>query len=343
MDWVERAAEMRFKNGVSWTQLPPLLVKEFGGQFSFHQVRNRLRRHPDYKEPYQKGNVTYENRRINDDASMEGLKSLLVQAQHVMQDDDVRQTSVTITIDDTKPIGIPFLADWHIGGWGVDHEKLFADVDLIAGFDGLHPIHLGDTKDNYRDIKGTPQEQLIRPGKQDSVVLSLMEQLQNMLAVMLGCHDYWDIKDGDKDFISTCAQVSDSVHLWAGGDMFLNLGEQQYHIRARHKYKGESGLNTTNTQRRMTDEMGHADINAVAHKHFWDMQQHIRQGKPTIDLRAGTYKYLDDFGQKLAGYKGMYGIPIVILFPDKKKLVPFTDFMQGLEYLDYLRSNLGEV
>jgi hypothetical protein len=35
----------------------------------------------------------------------------------------------------------------------------------------------------------------------------------------------------------------------------------------------------------------------------------------------GTYKILDEYGQKLAGYEGMMGIPVVILWPDTHKML----------------------
>jgi predicted phosphodiesterase len=48
--WTDRAAELKFKYGVSWSELPTKLNSEFGLNLTFDQVRNRLRRHKQYKQ-----------------------------------------------------------------------------------------------------------------------------------------------------------------------------------------------------------------------------------------------------------------------------------------------------
>ena len=50
MNWLEKAAYLKFTQGISWTQLPAILESEFGREFSFNQVRNALRKHPEYKD-----------------------------------------------------------------------------------------------------------------------------------------------------------------------------------------------------------------------------------------------------------------------------------------------------
>jgi hypothetical protein len=44
-------------------------------------------------------------------------------------------------------------------------------------------------------------------------------------------------------------------------------------------------------------------------------------GEHRILGRSGSYKIWDEFGQKIGGYKGKPGVPTVILFPDKKKMI----------------------
>ena len=117
----------------------------------------------------------------------------------------------------------------------------------------------------------------------------------------------------------------------------MKLGEQTYTIHARHKTQGESGLNSTNAQRRLLDMHGIVDVVAIAHKHYPDMQAVTRHGQPVTYLRSGCYKPYDEYGQKLAGYRGQQSVPVTILFPDEHKVLPFRELRDGVKFLKALR------
>jgi hypothetical protein len=108
-------------------------------------------------------------------------------------------------------------------------------------------------------------------------------------------------------------------------------------VGVRHKYKNESSLNTTNAQRNFVNDFGPVDGVIFAHKHFYDMQQLKRMGQDMIYCRSGGYKLYDEFGQKLAGYEAIYGVPVWIFMPDKKEIMPFRSFSTALQVLDALR------
>ena len=57
-----------------------------------------------------------------------------------------------------------------------------------------------------------------------------------------------------------------------------------------------------------------------------------------VFVRSGTYKIIDEFGQKLNGYKGTYGLPVIVLYPKEKRFVPFIDFTTGIKFLMNERS-----
>lgn len=151
------------------------------------------------------------------------------------------------------------------------------------------------------------------------------------------CHDDWDKKLGDRDFISELCRVTDSVNLWHGGMLNINIGKQTYNIFARHKYKNESGLNTTNAQRNMLNDVGPCDVAALGHKHFPDLQMLDRMNKKVVYLRSGSYKKYDEFGQKLAGYSGKTSVPCVILYPDTHKVLPFQELEDAIIHLNAIR------
>lgn len=252
---------------------------------------------------------------------------------------DTKQTRATIRLKDTKPIGIAFWGDMHIGALGIDYEQLDADKKIISETDGLYFAGAGDYKDNYHAIKmADTSDQIAPPGYQDMIVLELFKEVGHKnLWNVVGCHDHWDHQVGDRDFVGEICHIADAVHLWHGGIVTLHVGRQEYRIMSRHKYKNESGLNTTNTQRNMMNDFGPCDVFAVAHKHFADLQYTKRMGQDVIYLRSGSYKRYDEWGQKLAGYEGEHAAPVVIFFPNEHRMMPFKKLRDGVEVLKLLR------
>lgn len=159
----------------------------------------------------------------------------------------------------------------------------------------------------------------------------------NNLAVH-NCHDHWDLKENNTDFVSTICERTGAVNLWHGGKLNIHLGTEEYVWQCRHKFKYQSSLNYENAMRRLMEIKGPCDVAAEAHYHEPFVMQRPIMGKNRILIRSGSFKVWDDYGQKLAGYKGIPGIPLVILFPDRHKMIPFFDLEEGIKYLKLLRN-----
>ena len=265
----------------------------------------------------------------------EGLKQL----ERSMDKLDRKQTKAEITINDDKPIGIAFWGDWHLGSRGLDYEQFDKDRETIKSTDGLYFIGMGDYKDNNSAyVTKSSNENSISQSMQDLLVCKMMEEVkEKVIALIRGCHDDWDKKLGDKDFTEELCRITDSINLWHGGKVTINLGDETYKVFARHKYKNESSLNTTNAQRNMLNDSGAVDVAALGHKHFPDMQMLDRMGQKVIYIRSGSYKKYDEFGQKLAGYEGKKSVPLVVIFPNEHKVVPFQELEDGITYLNAVR------
>jgi hypothetical protein len=254
---------------------------------------------------------------------------------------DTKQTKTHVKLDDHKPVGIAFTGDWHTGEHGIDYKQMDEDRELITGTEGVYAILMGDYKGNYKPTKhpsGT-YTQVASPSMQDLLIKEFFDQYKGTaLAAITGCHDQWDFAISGRDLMTEMCSIAKCVNLWHGGGINIELGNQQYKIRARHKFKGESDLNTTNTQRRLLNFFGPCDVICVAHKHYPDMQQSDKMGQDVIYLRSGSYKVYDEFGQQLGGYEGKAGVSIVILYPDEKKIVPFKNLRDGITHLQAVRS-----
>lgn len=344
---LETAARLKWgSEQVSWTKLPRRLEQEFNRPFTYDEVRNALRRHPDYSGA-SKGNIIYDDKKpLPTDSDMDEVMATFISLQKSLKKLDNKQVEADLELKDTKPVGIGFTGDWHLGGKGVDHEAFCRNHELFLGIDGLYLGGAGDYKDQLTGAihRGSEFEQILPPGTQDVLALHWIEKLKyKLLWLVAGCHDTWAKKLSDRHFIDEASVKADCLNLWHGGLVALTLGTQTYKIRVRHKYKFNSALNMTNSQKRQVDMEGGADVVAHAHFHVPHLEHVRKAGRDFVALRSGSYKIWDEYGQQLAGYKGEIGIPIVVFYPDKHEIVPFKDFNRGIEYLLAVRSNLSEV
>jgi hypothetical protein len=340
LDWKQEAEKLKFEQGKSWTEtaeiLRPKYFPELTSQQAWEKVRSALRR----SDAYKKGKITYEDKREPTEADVEEYYQALKQINAAAMRLENKQTRTSISIDDDKPIAVCFWGDWHLGAKGVDYDQHDKDTEIIATTDGLYWIGQGDYKDNASALvhPGSTQETIAPTDMQDKIIEYKFRQVdKNNLANSRGCHDDWDKRNANKDFIQHLCGITGAVNLWHGGIVNLTVGDAEYRIAARHKYKNESGLNTTNTQRNFINDFGHCDIVAMAHKHIFEIHDTQRMGNQTIYLRSGCYKRYDEFGQKLAGYEGIYGVPTVILYPDRKEMIAVKDLRRAVEILGKLR------
>lgn len=340
MTWRERAEQLKFDEKKSWTEIYKILPQEYPEEnLTDSKIRSELRRNPRYKEGcVVKNNIVYMDKKEYNEQDVDRYIATMHQLQKEYERINTKQVKATFEIDDTKPVAIALWGDWHEGGIGVDYDRLDKDTETIANTDGLYWIGLGDYKDNYLTggHPGAQYEQIIQPGMQDMAVKRRMKKAgHNNIALIRGCHDDWDKKTGDKDFIATLCDITNSINLWHGGDLHIQFGNCEYHFKVRHKYKFESSLNPENSMRRIMEMQGPCDVAASAHLHNpYYMERHL-MGEHRILCRTGSYKEWDEFSQKLAGYKGKRGIPTIIIFPDKKRMIPLylEDAVQVLQQL----------
>ncbi len=259
---------------------------------------------------------------------------------------DPEQVELTITLDSDHPIGIAGFGDWHIGALGTDYRTLKAHNRLLASTPGLYLIGLGDyihnAKGNTVQSDNLYDSVFPSPDDQRQFALDELDLFQDkLIGLCTGCHENWDYQNaGIRTLRDVCARL-DTANLWYGATVKVRVKDQEYTILARHKY-GNGGANTTAAQRRADNEYpydGKFDVIFLAHLHFNDMQQYVHRERPTIYFRAGSYYRWDNHGQKIGGYKGEPGVPMVILYPREKKMIPFygPSINESVAILNYLR------
>lgn len=266
--------------------------------------------------------VEYEDKREYTDDDVEEFIRAMVELQERHEKLNTKQTKAKVRINDNKPIGVAYWGDWHIGAVGVDYKLFESDLAKIRDADGLYFIGAGDYKDNMVLHPGSQFEQVIQPGMQDIAVKHYLEQVAGKcLALVRGCHEDWCKKLTDVDFMEFLCHITGAVNLWHGGEFTIKLGDQSYLWRCRHKYKYQSSLNLENAMRRINELQGPCDVAAEAHLHNGYIMTRNLMGADRIMLRSGTYKLSDEYGEKLAGYKGHHAVPTVIMFPDEHRMI----------------------
>lgn len=303
----------------------------FSVRYTSESVRNKLRRKK----------VNYVNQKNADVKNVGELLDTLIQSQKKLQEYDDRQTEVTIEIKDEKPIGLIFSGDWHIGGLYTDHEMMKSDFELFGETDGLYVIAMGDYCDNYitRSHAGGMFDQVISPDNQRDICEHMIDDyLQERLLVMLkGNHDNWELKETGEDFVKYLARKAGVPYLWYGGEITLKHWASEYKIHAHHSYRYNSSINTSNSQRNLFNST-HADIIALGHFHFNEVHMKSSAKKDTVWIRSGSYKITDDYSQWLGGLRSDSRSPMVILWGDEKKMLPFRDYKDGINYLKMVRA-----
>jgi hypothetical protein len=158
------------------------------------------------------------------------------------------------------------------------------------------------------------------------------------IALCQGNHDAWDGRHAGIDRLpDLAAKLGAEYFTEGGGAVLATVGAERYALVCRHNTAGNSRINTTNPQRRLYDDFaaldnGNPDAICIAHFHHNDLHQPTRKGRPVVYIRSGTYKTRDGYAQR-GGFLPEYGAPLLILYPDKRKVIPF----RGDHWLDGLR------
>jgi len=266
--------------------------------------------------------------------------------QEVVHKLDTVQSSVNVELKDNKPIGLCFAADFHLGHRGTRYDWVLEGIQQIVDTPGAYISLNGDIIDNSIIHKGSHFEELLVPKLQKLLVEGIMERIYNICFYALqGTHEEWSHSVDNFDFGEHMADHSIGAYLGMGGDIYVDVAGAKYHIHARHQYKYESSLNVINAFRQMWDNVCPFDIGVISHTHnppmiWWGYRHQGEHRKSVIYVRPGTAKVYDRWaGQRAGAFGAEFSIPMVILMPEEKSIIPFRDLGVGLRTLELYREN----
>ena len=248
-------------------------------------------------------------------------------------------------VDDTKKyIGIGFIADIHLGNDGVLYRLAEAHGELIAKTDNCYAVLGGDAIDNFINQKILPA--MLASTTSPKGEIYLLEKYlsffgDNIMAMISGNHERWTKEITGLDFISGIAK--DNKIMYSPEDFFITvkLGEIEYEIYIRHKYRFNSSFNQTHSVKQMLRLSDYTfDIGVVCHHHEPAIETGIWKQKKRVYIRPGSYKIADTFSRKIGFNKAVAIMPFVVLDPFKKNMTAIDSIEEGVEFLNYKNSKL---
>lgn len=240
--------------------------------------------------------------------------------------------STTHTFADRLPIGIAFVGDFHVGGSGVDWFRLKDDLKVIGETDGLYAIGMGDYAEGVTGSMGKLSAALHGLGgfpdrrAQQLAIIEICRQVSpKWLAFAEGNHDGWSDRQAAYNFTHDIARdLGAPFFREAGGSVYVTVGQTEYLIAVAHDWHGKSRINPSNKQRRMFEEWAtreHPDVVCTAHTHHNLAHQEPKNGMDPVYLNSGTYKTADRYSLDRKFRPGL-GVPMVLLYPDERVVVP---------------------
>lgn len=242
------------------------------------------------------------------------------------------------------PVAVAFWSDWQLGTHGVLMAQLEKDAQAIRDTEGLNVCVMGDLIQNLNRVKH-PQSLhecvLPDPNEQEQLARYILDIAKPKIECLVdGNHEMNAKQASGLTLGPRWAKELEVPYLWHGGLVNYHVGAVEYKLGLRHRFRNESSLNTTNVQRNMSYLWPEADVLALGHKHFNDLQMSKRPLRTQVWMRCGTYQKRDDFGMEIGQYSGQWGVPLAICFPDSRCVLPVygAHFYKGLRMLEFWRN-----
>lgn len=349
-DMIGRKA--RFQQSERVDDLRRAYDAQAAGNKEAYFIGGERREHADERptpaaEAAEKPLVNYLGYEMEETASDEELLDALIRWQDVRNRACAQKLEhrVDIPVRDGKPIAVCFPSDWHIGNTGTDHKRIIEDNKLIMGHPRLYCALGGDPVDNFiiEKMISASRTQVAQVDVQWRLFRHLVAQLvesNSLLFVGAGNHDAWTQKVAGLDGISAALRGLPVVNTGEGGFIRLRVGDVEYGVYRKHKpTRFNSKQNPTHFLKQML-RMGTPwdfDIGISEHFHDCNIEQGEYRpgtGRHRVFVTTGSYKVKDEYSESLGYYGGGYGVPCVVLWPDRREMLPVMKIEQAIRLVD---------
>ena len=208
---------------------------------------------------------------------------------------------------DRGPVCLVMMADQHAGNTGTDYARIDNDTQLVLDTPGMYVMQVGDVLDNFiigrlKDIRlGTS----FTIGEEWVLAKRVLRLLAPKLLVSIsGNHDLWTYALTGIDYLKEIHKQLSPDILYEKWDssFILSVEGNEYTVRARHSWRGNSQYNDTHGIERAAkfDKGKHFDIGIGAHTHASGLYRQFNNGGRTGHaILCGSYKTFDTYAERM--------------------------------------------
>jgi hypothetical protein len=224
---------------------------------------------------------------------------------------------------DHGPVALVFVADLHLGGSGVDYDRLDRDIALVENTPGMYFVAAGDWLDNYviGKLVSISADMDASIMTQWALVKRILKRMAPKLIISVGGnHDKWTKKVAHIDYLADLHQIMAPQVIYHSDQatVQLRVGESEYRVLVRHKWRGHSKYNETHGIESAYKWGQHFDVAVGAHDHAGSLvREFSAPGRTVLAVKCGSYKVFDDFAVEV-GFPEPNGsaMPVVIFEED---------------------------
>lgn len=269
------------------------------------------------------------------------LYDAVIAYQQAIQRANQHTYEYRVTLDTDVPVAFCFPADIHLGSGYCDMVRARADFELIASHPRLYCALGGDMCDNFilpkmmeasRSMISTPDVQW----RNYRYLISLV--VDSLLWISSGNHDAWTTKVSGIDPILAALGSLPRIPTYTGEGGFIDVtvGSQTYTIWRKHKPRNNSNINRTYGGKQMLRMWSPREFDLGVNEHYHEPGYEVLEyrRRQRVIMNTGTYKREDPYAESGGYYTANYGVPTVIFWPDRHKMLPFSSIEDALEYFD---------
>lgn len=247
------------------------------------------------------------------------------------------------SVHDEVPFGVLLSSDEHLESSGCELSTLKDMASTVANTDGLYAGLHGDIRDNFIlskmmvatfGRKMSPQQAL----RLADYYFSLFGG--KILWVVAGNHDNWEGRVSGMDSLADLVERHAVLYDNSQFSIRLRCSGVTYTLFVRHKWKMNSTYNETHSTKQ-TLRMGLAppetDVVVMGDTHQPAIEYWVWAGRRRLAIRTGSAKREDEYAHELGFPEGGFLAPVLIFWPNQRKVLAFPDYREGAEYLTYLR------
>lgn len=236
------------------------------------------------------------------------------------------------------------LSDFHIGSFSTDYEKL-QEYLFFARKNNIKLLLLGDLADMFMPGKVPSGAQNdVSVEMQMHTIREFFKEYNDLILANISdpSHTGWLDQLTGIDFYRTVIQEYDVPLLETGGNLHINVNDQEYALSLWHQIANyNSSLNPLNAHRRIAQMHSEVDpdiiISGHVHKGAAEYDKTIR-GKKRLMVQCGTFKTLP--GDKYARKGFVGGVaqfhPLILLNAKRHDFEMITELDTAQEMLDAL-------